>query len=306
MNIRRRAELVLFYLLASVIIGAGGKPMSYKTIRKANGAGRWFSGDGKELLRDVKGYIDRAEVPAIDHRLVGAVAPHAGYLYSGAVAGCSFRALRDNAKKFGAPDVVVVLGLSHRGGFAGVALMDGDAIATPLGVTELDRASGVFLAGKSESIYFDYAPHAVEHSAENEIPFVQVALPDAKLVVGLLGDHSDKTWSELAGALHKLAEKHRIVIVASSDLLHDADYELVTRTDHKTLGLITSLDVSGLESSWSIEHQVCCGIGPVVTLLRFVRLQGVESGRLLCYRNSGDDHPESRGEWVVGYGAVVF
>jgi AmmeMemoRadiSam system protein B len=152
----------------------------------------------------------------------------------------------------------------------------------------------------------DYGPHSLEHSAENEIPFVQAALPKAKLVVGIMGEHTPETIQAMAQALHRLAAQRKIVVVASTDLLHDPDYELVTATDKHTLKLITSLDVTGLESAWRFDHQVCCGIGPVLTLMKFAELQGCKSGRLLYYRNSGDDYPESRGSWVVGYGAVVF
>lgn len=94
--------------------------------------------------------------------------------------------------------------------------------------------------------------------------------------------------------------------MASTDLLHDANYELVAETDKKALSMIAGLDEAGLESAWSFELQVCCGIEPVLTLMQFAELERVESGSILKYRNSGDDYPESRGSWVVGYGSVIF
>lgn len=279
---------------------------SEKVVRVAHGSGRWFSGNHDVLVSEVEGYINRAEVPAVSKKIIGVIAPHAGYVYSGAIAGYSFRALRDSAAEFGGPETVVILGLSHSGGFSGTALMDGDAVSTPVSETALDVEAGQILANSSERMRFEYGPHAGEHSAENQIPFVQVALPHAKLVVGLIGDHDKKTRTELVKSLQKLASKKDIVVVASTDLLHDADYELVSDTDRETLSKIAALDESGLEASWSFEHQVCCGIGPVLTLMQFAKTQGRESGLVLKYRNSGDDHPESRGSWVVGYGAVCF
>jgi len=309
MKVKSRVSLAVCYFCFPVLIGCvGGSDMkqSDKVVRMAHGSGRWFSGTHDALISEVEGYIERAEVPDISEKLIGVIAPHAGYVYSGPVAGYSFRALRDSAAKFGSPETVVILGLSHSGGFSGVALMDGDAVSTPISKTALDVEAGQIMAGMSERIRFEYSPHLHEHSAENQIPFVQVALPDAKLVVGLIGDHDKKTRRELVDALQKLAEKRDIVVVASTDLLHDADYELVSDTDRGTLSKIAALDMDGLAKTWSFEHQVCCGIAPVLTLMEFAETQGVESGSILRYRNSGDDHPESRGAWVVGYGAVSF
>jgi len=279
---------------------------SDEVIRIAQGGGRWFSGDRAELVREVEGYIAAAEIEPLTNPVIGVIAPHAGYLYSGAVAGYSFRALRESAAQFGAPETVVILGLSHSAGFAGAALMDGDAISTPIRESALDVDGARLMSGMSDRIYFDYEPHIGEHSAENQIPFVQAALPEAKLIVGLIGDHADETRAELASALHKLSQHKPIAVVASTDLLHSASYELVGATDKKTMAMIAGLDEAGLTGGWSFEHQVCCGISPVVTLMKYVRMCGVESGTVLRYRNSGDDYPESRGSWVVGYGAVSF
>ncbi len=279
---------------------------SPKIVRKAYGSGRWFPGGRRELVSAIEGYMDQAKVEPVSGRIVGAIAPHAGYVYSGPVAGYTFRALKDNARDDKAPETVVILGFSHRGGFPGVALMDGDAIETPVGATTLDREAGDVLAAASDRIRYDYRPHKGEHSAENEIPFAQVALPDAKLVVGIIGDHEPATREALAAALQRLSARKRIVVVASTDLLHDASHEKVTKTDEKTLARIAALDEDGLEAAWSFAEQVCCGIGPVLTTMRFAKLQATGPGTILRYRNSGDDHPESRGSWVVGYGAAVF
>ncbi len=294
--------LVALFCGAAEWSRAGGR----RIVRKAYGSGRWFPGGHESLVSTIEGYLSRAEVPEVSGRIVGAIAPHAGYVYSGPVAGYTFRALRDNAAVHGAPETVVVLGFSHRGGFPGVALIDGDAMATPVGETPLDEGAGRLMVESSDRIRFEYRPHMGEHSAENEVPFVQVVFPKAKLVVGLIGDHEATTFDALADALQQLAAQTRIVVVASTDLLHDASYERVAKTDKQTLAKIAGLDDKGLKAAWSYEEQVCCGIGPVLTVMKFAKLMGAEYGEVLRYRNSGDDHPESRGQWVVGYGAVVF
>jgi len=286
----------------------GGSAMNRenKTVRHARGAGKWFPGNEETLRLTVEGYIEAASIPKVEGRIVGAIAPHAGYQYSGKVAGYTFRALKENAAAGHTPDTVVVLGFSHRASLPGVTLMDGDILRTPLGDTTIDMEAVELLDRYGDRIFVDYRPHADEHSAENEIPFIQVALPGAKLVVGLIGDHDPRTLDEVVGALKELAAKKKIVVIASTDLLHDADYELVTKTDKGTLGLMAEMKDDELLSHWSYGHQICCGIAPVVATIRFAKTQGEADGVILHYRNSGDDHPESRGNWVVGYGSTVF
>lgn len=275
-------------------------------VREALGAGRWFPGTRKELKAMVDGYMENARVDKVDGRIVGAIAPHAGYVYSGKVAGYTFRAIRDNAEDWGRPDTVVVLGISHRGGFQGVALMDGDILRTPLGDAVLDKTGGTVMTSISPRIFFDYSPHAGEHSAENEVPFVQAALPDVPIIVGLVGDHDPRTLDDLVAALDALSRKKNILIVASSDMLHDPDYALVTRTDQESLKLVEAMDHAAIRKGWGYSRQTFCGIGPVIAAMRFAELKGCKEGTILIYRNSGDDFPESRGRWVVGYGSAVF
>ena len=279
---------------------------SKNVVQHALGAGRWFPARPDELRKDVEGYIAAAQVPAITQRLLGGIAPHAGYQYSGPIAGYTFRALRDNAAAYGSPQIAVILGFGHRASFEGVALIDGDAFETPLGQTPLDREAREALCAAGDRIFVDTRPHIGEHSAENQIPFVQTALPDARLVVALLGDHEPVTILKLADGLAALARRQRIVVIASTDLLHDPDYDAVRASDAITLDRIAELDAAGLARAWSPDRQVCCGIAPVLAMLRFASQMGCRTGLRLYARNSGDDFPESRGEWVVGYGAVVF
>jgi len=275
-------------------------------VREALGAGRWFPGSGKQLKAMVEGYIENARPVKVNGRIVAAIAPHAGYVYSGKVAGYTFRAIRDNTEAWGRPDTAVVLGIGHRGGFQGVALMDGDVLRTPLGDAVLDTTGADAMASMSARIYLDYRPHAGEHSAENEVPFVQAALPGIPIIVGLVGDHDPRTLDDLGAALDRLSEEKKIVVIASSDMLHDPDYALVTRTDRESLKLVAAMDHAGIRKGWDHSRQTFCGIGPVLAAMRFAQRKGCPEGTVLIYRNSGDDFPESRGRWVVGYGAVVF
>ena len=284
----------------------GMNQKNQQVVRRTHGDGRWFPGDKAALSKVINEYVGAAKVSPIKGRIIGAISPHAGYVYSGAIAGYVFRVIKEQAAKGEAPDTVVILGLSHQGGCRGVALMDGDAIRSPLGETALDKEAALLLTSNRPSIMLDYAPHNGEHSAENQIPFVQTVLPNARLVVGLIGDHDPKTFDELSAGLGELAKKRKLLVIASSDLLHDPDYNRVTQTDQASLKNVASLQTQELLKCWSYENQIFCGMSAVAVTMRFVEKQGCREGIVLRYRNTGDDHPDSRGNWVVGYGAVVF
>jgi hypothetical protein len=277
-----------------------------KNVFRALGAGRWYPAVSADLKAAVDGYLSQAHASAVTGRIVAAIAPHAGYIYSGPVAGHTFRAIQLNAGSEAAPETVIILGFSHRSAFEGLALLDADAILTPLGETALDRDAMGTLIKASPRIRYATPPHQGEHSAENEVPFVQTALPHARLVIGLFGDHDPASLDAIARALLGLAEKKKILVVASTDLLHDPDYPRVTRTDQQTLRQIAALDERALLARWQPDSQICCGLMPVLTAIRVAKGAGCAKGTPLYYRNSGDDHPESRGSWVVGYGAMVF
>jgi AmmeMemoRadiSam system protein B len=251
-------------------------------------------------------FIEKGKGPAVEGRIASIIVPHAGYIYSGPVAGYGFRAVRDNARAVGAPDVAVVLGFSHRGSFRGIALMDGATFTTPLGPAPLDTEAASALIAADPRITLDYRPHMGEHSAENEVPFLQAALPDTPLVIGLIGSHDPGAMDGLVAALRALSGKKKVLVVASSDMLHDPDYEKVRKTDLATLRKVAALDVTGVLAEWDYTRQVFCGIAPVVCAMKYAQQQGCTRGTILRYRNSGDDYPESRGQWVVGYGTVAF
>ena len=245
-------------------------------------------------------------------RAVGVIAPHAGYAYSGAVAACSLAALRTNAAATGgAPDVVVVLGFAHSESYAGAAVMDARSFATPLGTaaiaTDVARAMCAMPEGRG-LLHARWGPHCGEHSAENEVPFVQHAFPDAALVVVLLGEHRAATVDAVAAVLARVRAAHpRMYIVASSDMLHDSEWDVVRRTDAATLRLVARpADHAQLRRAWHADHQVFCGIGPVLVLMRTAELAGATRGLVLHYENSGDRDPASRHDWVVGYSSVIF
>ena len=280
--------------------------MRAERIYEVSGAGRWFPGEARVLRRVVEQDMD-CELPAdLSFPLLGGIAPHAGFAYSGAVAGQTYAALRASAAVAGVPAVVAVLGFSHRPAKPGLALLDAAQIRTPLGMLPVDQSATAHLLQSVQAARLDNATHFGEHSAENQLPFLQCALQDVPVVVGLICGQSPEVFGELAQALTELHAERSVVCIASTDLLHDPSYERVCDSDAQTLRMMEKLDSEGLLKAWSPAHQVCCGIAPVTALLRFMRASGGQQGTILCYQNSGDIDPSSRGHWVVGYGAVVY
>lgn len=277
-----------------------------RIVRTAIGAGKWFPASRTELAETIQQCLMEAFVPEIEGSIVAAITPHAGYVYSGPVAGYAYRAIQENAATHGAPETVVVLGFSHKGEGQGISLMDGTAFVTPLGESPLDAGAAAILTSADPRIAYDYRPHMGEHSLENQIPFIQTVLPSASLVLALIAARDSAALDALAKAINKLSAKKKILVIASSDMLHDQSYERVRKTDQATLRKVAAMDVTGVMHDWDYSQQVFCGIGPVVTAMKYAQLRGVTKGAILRYRNSGDDFPESRGQWVVGYGAVSF
>ena len=138
-------------LLAAVCWPSGGEESmtmdAKRIVRKVAGGGRWFPENRRELEAMVTNDIQAAKVPRIEGRIVGVIAPHAGYVYSGKVAGFAFRAIQDHAAGTNKPETVVVLGFTHSTGFQGVALMDGDVCQTLLGENPLDKEAAAVLQG---------------------------------------------------------------------------------------------------------------------------------------------------------------
>ena len=278
-------------------------PMTFE----ACGSGRWFPSDGMRLRGLLNRFIDEADaLVEAPREIVGGIAPHAGLDISGPVAAYTFAALRKSCRQFGVPDFVSVLGFSHRESYPALALLNAEAFRTPMATSAIATDAVETLCGSCGHIVADSEPHFGEHSAENIIPFVQHVLPDCPLLVGLFGTHDDHVCGEIASAFRALMAGRHGLLLASTDLLHDPDYDRVTTTDSETLRQIAALDRAGLRERWHPHNQVCCGLAPVTTMLdALVGVEGI-GGRILRYRNCGDDYPETRGEWVVGYGAVVF
>jgi AmmeMemoRadiSam system protein B len=251
-------------------------------------AGLFYPGDAETLRREVDQLIADAE----DGRgptPKALIAPHAGYVYSGAVAATAYARIREPA----AIRRVVLLGPAHRWPLRGIAYCGADAFTTPLGEVPVDMDALAMISTLPGVHQLDAAFDG-EHCLEVQLPFLQARLRDFRIMPLLVGE-ADAT--EVAAVLERLWGGPETLIVISSDLSHYLDYDSASGLDARTAAAICALDAGSIASAQA------CGQRPIAGLLRAARAHGLE-GRLLDLRNSGDTAgPRDR---VVGYGAFAF
>lgn len=254
-----------------------------RTVRRPAVAGLFYPGDPRLLAEAVDAFIATgAPLEAVPKALV---APHAGYVYSGGIAGLAYATLapaRDRITR------VVLLGPVHRVPVRGLALPGCDALATPLGEIPVDAAA----AGLAHVVTRPDV-HAEEHSLEVQLPFLQRALGDFAVVPLAVGD---ATASEVAGVLNAVWGGPETLIVVSSDLSHYHSYAAARARDAATIEAV--LDLAG-----PIDHQQACGATPINGLLAAAPRHGL-TPVLLGACNSGDTAGD-RGR-VVGYASFAF
>ncbi len=257
-------------------------------VRPAAVAGMFYPDAPSRLAADVRGYL--ARVAAASGRWPKAViVPHAGYVYSGSVAAAAFARL---APMRGAVTRVVLLGPTHRVAVRGLAVSTARAFATPLGAVAVD-ADAVALALALPQVVASDPAHALEHSLEVELPFLQTVLDEFALVPFAVGQASPK---EVATVLDALWGGPETLIVVSSDLSHYHRYDEARALDRRTADAILALEPN-------LDHEQACGATPVNGLLLCARRRGLAPS-LLDLRNSGDTAGDK--SRVVGYGSFVF
>ena len=257
-------------------------------IRPPAVAGMFYPADPAQLGHDLDAMLKRvsAPEPPVPKAII---APHAGYIYSGPVAATVYATLRPARETI---TRVVLLGPTHRVAVRGLALPDADGFATPLGTVEIDVEAAARLR-RLAHVTVSAAAHALEHSLEVHLPFLQKVLARFRLVPLAVGHASPEQVAEVLDAVWGGAET---LIVISSDLSHYLPYGEAQATDRRTCDSILRL-------STSIAHDQACGATPVSGLALAAQRRGLVS-RLLDLRNSGDTAGDKRK--VVGYASFAF
>jgi len=233
----------------------------------------WYPADGEELDSVVSEFLKGAKT--LKQEIHGLIVPHAGYVYSGKIAGKAF-GLIDGKKLKNA----VVLGPSHYVGFRGIASLK--KITTPFGEVKIQKN--------------DFSKIEYEHSVENQIPFLQKLNLKVKVLPLIIGDISDEEAERIAENLLKESVKNTIFIF-STDLSHFFPYGHAVETDEKTIKAIKNLDLN------KFEEIDACGKFPLRIMMHLCKIKGWKPS-LIEYKNSGDVTGDKNS--VVGYASFWF
>ena len=273
--------------------------MSTTILRHPAVAGRFYPRDPEDLRTEARGYLTQATSPdQVPIRAVGCIAPHAGYMYSGHVAGAVFARVE-------IPRRCVVMCPNHTGIGRALAILSEGAWETPLGEVPIDAELAAALKQRFPALQEDSAAHRAEHAAEVELPFLQLRQPELTFVPIALGTAQFEALEQLGIALADViaAQKEPVLMVASSDMNH-YESDAVTRVkDHRALERILTLDPRGLYDVVTQQDISMCGFGPTVAMLTAARRLGAKSAELVKYATSGDVSGDR--EMVVGYAGVV-
>ncbi len=261
-------------------------------VRRPAVAGAFYPGNPVQLQTAVTSYLEAASPPRLQGQVRAVIAPHAGYIYSGPIAGYSFRALAP------LPDdaTVYLMGPAHYVPVREVALGDFRAMETPLGQVSVNEARVRALAESSSCLTIQNDAHLPEHSLEVELPFLQViASTDFQVVPMLFGQPDVECVAR--ELLPAIVQDPKARIVVSSDLSHYHPYATARRLDAHFIEAVLRGDLT------AVLRGEACGRYPIATLMLIAEALGW-TPHLLDYRNSGDTAGDKR--QVVGYAAIAY
>jgi MEMO1 family protein len=263
--------------------------------REAVVAGQFYPGDPDELRETIASFIRKPDT-LLDAKAV--VVPHAGYIYSGAVAGEVFSSVR-------LPRKVILLGPNHSGRGAFLALAPPGTWHTPLGSATIDTEMNRKLIAEYPELEEDAAAHQHEHALEVQIPFLQILQPKFTFCAICIRRMDFATLEELGHAMARVIAslQEPVLLVASSDMTHYESKEDAARQDKFAIDRILAIDPAGLYRVVLDRDITMCGFAPAVAVLTACRDAGPASGRLIRYTNSG----EASGDYarVVAYAGIA-
>ena len=265
-------------------------------------AGQWYESNPKGLARTVDEYLGNAQLPALEGEVVAVIAPHAGHIYSGAVAGYAFAALRGLS-----PELVAVISPMHQPYYEPLITTAHDAYVTPLGNVPVDKEAVAELDAELKSdlgFGLTFVARDREHSLEIELPFLQRVLPSEwKLLPVMVRAQDPRASQGLGKALAKILRGRKFILVASTDLSHFYNQNTANRLDAEMLRRFESLDPNSIFDAERTGKGFACGHAAVAAVLWASRELGANKVQILHHATSGDVTGDFSS--VVGYGAAV-
>lgn len=261
-------------------------------------AGQFYPADPRELTRLIRKF-SAEDTGSSKTRVRACLVPHAGYIYSGGVAGAVFGRMI-------LPRRVLVLGVRHSPMGEDLAILSEGAWRTPLGDAPLDGALAQRVKAACPALREDSVAHSREHSLEVEIPFLQVLDPGFSFVPIAVGTLRFEELRELGARLARALQEsnEEILVVTSSDLNHYEPDDVTRVKDAKAIDRMEAVDAKGLFDVCRKEKISMCGLGPAVVMLTAMKELGVERGELVRYATSGDVNGDRNA--VVGYAGMIF
>lgn len=262
-------------------------------IRKPAAAGLFYPSNAQKLQKDVDAMLSRVvKAPISANTLNGLIVPHAGYLYSGAVAAEAFANIRKETVK-----TVIILSPSHRDYFQSVSVYRG-GYETPLGIVKCDQKMIDELLLATNCIQETELGHREEHGVEVELPFLQRKLGQFELVPLVMGS---QTWENITSAAEAIANcaNSQTLVIASSDLSHFYSQQRAQELDQILINHLENFDTNALYDDVQNRRCEACGYGPILTTMIACKKSGATSAKVISYQTSGDvsgDYSE-----VVGY-----
>ena len=264
-------------------------------IREPAVAGQFYPANPNKLRESVRSYLKPAPVPL---EAKGIVAPHAGYMYSEAVAGAIYKAVR-------VPDRCIILDPNHTGKRVALSLYPKGQWRTPLGLADIDEGLNRHLARECSLLTEDKAAHDREHAIEVQIPFLQVIAGDFRFAAICVGTADYSSLEALGHALARTVRSTQepVLLVSSSDMSHYESAEVATRKDAFAINTMKKLDPRNLYQTVMKKDVNMCGFAPTIALLIACSDLGASGGALIRYATSG----EASGDFdrVVGYAGVA-
>jgi AmmeMemoRadiSam system protein B len=269
--------------------------MGTTAIRHPAVAGQFYPRNAKTLLADLHSYLSP---PASPLPALGCVVPHAGYMYSGHVAGAVYARLE-------IPPRCILLCPNHTGVGEPLSVMSEGAWETPLGTVAVDSNLASALMAQCRLLADNSDAHRSEHAIEVQLPFLQSKRPDFRFVPIAIGTRQYEALESLGHAIGEVlaARDDRVLVLASSDMNHYESDQVTRAKDHKAIQPILALDPRGLYDVVTHDHVSMCGYGPAVAMLVAARRMGATSAELIKYATSGDISGDR--DMVVGYAGVV-
>jgi MEMO1 family protein len=258
-------------------------------------AGQFYPSRPEVLLKQIREYTG---TKAEKIRAIGCIAPHAGYMYSGHVAGEVYSRIE-------LPRRFVILCPNHTGMGAPLSIMSEGAWMTPLGETRIDSELGAGLKSALSLLDEDTSAHQREHAIEVQLPFLQALVGDFTFVPITVGTSRFEVLEALGQAIATVANgsAEKVLVIASSDMNHYESDEVTRIKDHRAIEPILALDARGLWETVTNHRISMCGFGPAVAMLTAAKLLGATKAELIKYATSGDISGER--DAVVGYAGIA-